>query len=1054
MKKQFKITLAIIISVLLAISCGTVAVLAATADETQAQNGKVARIGLEGVGTYYESLDAAYDAASDGDTITLIKNVDSWSKNIAKKITLTSENGSTISGASIKVGTGRNNSDTPGNLTVAGNLRLTSTGAMFDVMNGTLTIQDNVYAESTGNYVIDNDGGEAKIVINIKGGELVGNGANADKGVVGLFAKNGSELNISGGKITQKKVGSWALKIPTDAERTVNITGGELTSNWGTITLYADNKNVPDTIYTRVNVSGNAIVNADADSAIQFCGYARNAELNISDNAMVKAPTKTVYVWSKNAAGSENRVTRNSVININGGTVKATGSYAVYSRLAEDVDINVTGGLITAKDQTVCFSEITDGKTDFKMSGGRIETLNGDYAIQNSGSATNLNMEISGGTVHATGTALHTHTGNNLVIKGDAIIESENKWIIAWKGGSQGSNIEISGNALLTTSAEKAIEVCSNDTWTVSGGTVMSESGKVFFISGQKNFTINVSGGKVTSPKHTIFTEGASTGTINVSSGIVEATNGNKAMYLTHSADNMVKVNITGGLVSANITTAYDEYIPDGEGEMDGKHAIFVGSDNSAEVTISGGKVYALYDALDIRKVCNVTITGDAVVEAKHGYATNFTNVNLNMDGGTVKADYNTLGFLGGTNTFNMTGGSLIATDSIVLTRTASGVILNANISDDAKVYSAGKCIALQSGITLNISGGTFDVANTYKLAEEKDVYMFEAREGVLDITGGKFILGGSWESAQMIAHSSGNETGESNVEGGLFINMNNANATIFGGGVNYVSGRVIYGENVTGIINGLQGAPKNLQVLYGEGDDLYYFFSRFEATDAGMMAEMVDGAQVRLTEGSTGIRFTSTFDNVEGATAYGTVIFPARYLANLTELTMAELDAKGIAYSNIVANEGVDVEDGKVTIRAALTNLLPENYDTAFAAIAYAVVDGNYYYTEFDVEDNVRAIDTVAKAAINDTTTEKDELHVNAFVDANGQTVYSPYNASQREILQGFIVNNVGLPAMAGATLMNVGNGDYQYYAKDVTADEYNTYKAGIEATGFMQAL
>lgn len=1048
MKKTLKITLATVMALVFVITCATVAIFA-TADETNAGQGKVARIGAEGLGTYYDSLDAAYNAAEDGDTITVIADVASWSKEITKTITLKSENGSKIAGVSISVGNGRNNSDTPGNLTVAGDLKLASTGAMFDVKNGTLTIQDKVYAESTGNYVIDNDtGGDAKIVINIEGGELVGNTSNTEKGVVGLFPGNGSELNISGGKITQKKTGSWALKIPTDAEKTVNITGGEITANWGTISLYANDKNIPDTIYTKVNVSGSAIVNADADSAIQFYGYARNAELNIGGNATVKAPTKTLYVWSKNAAGNENRVTRNSVININGGTVQATGSYAIYSRVAENVDINISGGSITAKDQTVCFSEITDGKTDFKMSGGRIETLNGDYAIQNSGSATNLNIEISGGTVHATGTALHTHTGNNLKITGDAIIKSNTKWVIAWKGGSTGSNIEISGNALLTTPAEKAIEVCSGDTYTISGGTVMSESGKVFYISGQKNFTINVSGGTVTSPKHTIYTEGASTGSITVSGGAVEATNGNKAIYLTHSEDNMVTLDITGGTVSANITAAYDEYIPDGDGEMDGKHAIFVGQPNSSKVTISGGKVLGLYDTIDIRKICDVTISGDAYIEAKHSYATNFTNVNLTMTGGTVKATKNTLGFLGGTNTFNMSGGSLIATDSVVLTRTADGTIVNADISGDAKIYSAGKALITQSGITLNISGGLVDVANTYQLAEEADVYMIEAREGVLNITGGKFILGGSWESAQFIAHSSSNTTGKSTVNGGLFINNNKRNDTIFGSNVDYVSGRILYGNNVHAIVNGKVSASKDIAVTYGSAEDKYYFHTRFASTADDYAGAMEDGARIRFTYGTTGMRFTSTFNKIDGA-EYGTIIVPASYLANLKSFSIEALKAAGLNYLDIIAKNATVGADGKITVRGVITNIDINNYDTAFAAIAYVKIGDNYYYTAFDLGINARTVNDVAAAALDDLKEASDEEYKNA-VNVYGTTLYSPYSASQRGILESFLSVTLNVPKPDGAILINSGNGCYQYYVENASENEHTAYKASLTAAGF----
>ena len=55
MSKNFKRILAIVLAVLTLSACATLAVFA-TADETQANNGKVCRIGAEGIGTYYGTL--------------------------------------------------------------------------------------------------------------------------------------------------------------------------------------------------------------------------------------------------------------------------------------------------------------------------------------------------------------------------------------------------------------------------------------------------------------------------------------------------------------------------------------------------------------------------------------------------------------------------------------------------------------------------------------------------------------------------------------------------------------------------------------------------------------------------------------------------------------------------------------------------------------------------------------------------------------------------------------------------------------------------------------
>ena len=123
-----------------------------------------------------------------------------------------------------------------------------------------------------------------------------------------------------------------------------------------------------------------------------------------------------------------------------------------------------------------------------------------------------------------------------------------------------------------------------------------------------------------------------------------------------------------------------------------------------------------------------------------------------------------------------------------------------------------------------------------------------------------------------------------------------------------------------------------------------------------------------------------------------------------------------------------------------------------------YVMIGDDYYYTEFDVEDNVRTINAVSKAALDDVKTaaceEDGKKYVNAFTDAYGTTVYSPYNADQRAILEGFVVNNLSLPTMSGATLLNNNDGSYQYYAENVSSEAYNAYKAKVDATGFTQAL
>lgn len=1031
MKKNFKITLAIIISVLLAISCGTVAVFAATADETNASNGKVARIGAEGVGTYYSSLTDAYNAAKDGDVITVIKDTSAIPTQINKKVTFTSENGSTVTfGSQVHIGVA--DTATVGELTIAGNLRINATtNDTIMVNSGKLNIKENAYLTINNNTIINfgtNGNGSLKgtypAEVNISGGTIEGN-ATADYGIIGVY-RNNCTVNITGGKLVQKVGKGKIITLSPSSNSVVNISGGELTNN-----------------------AGGGL----------FLTHTR---------------------WSYGSNSSNNTDTK-ATINISGGTLTGSGD-KFFDICHNYVDINISGGTLTT----------TGGKL-FNIQGGNTDiNISGDAYIEGKNMViypnSNTNVTITGGTVHATAdSTIYLDGKSNVKVNISGGTVSADHTAIKDVNTNSNCQINISGSAKVTSTYMTIATYGSGMTYNISGGTLDSVNDSTIYID-QSNNTYNISGGTITAPKEAIKDVNANKGSIvNISDNAIITA----GSYTISSKGTGYKYNITGGTISGDFITVYpgnNSVFNISGGTISAKNdsTIYFDGTKTSSINISGGTITAPKETVKAMGTLTIdfNITGGTIeattsemairikpgtgnttldisdnarITAKEGYGVFLQGtVPFTMTGGTVEANAFTVTYDGGENVANISGGTIIAREQIAI-NTMNGGVLTANISDDAKLYAGKKVFNVKAGQTINISGGLIDMANTYPMADDAYGIVMEKAAGSLNITGGTFILGGSCSYAQMIYQASDNDVAEANIYGGLFVNKNTANTVVFGTNVNYVSGRVIYGANVVDVHVGHQAAPKKIQVLYGDNNDLYYFFTRFDATDTTMLMDMKDGAQVRLTADSTGLRFVSTFEEIEGAT-YGTIILPARYLANLTSFTKAELDAKGIIYSNIVASEGMDIVDGKVTIRAAITNLLPENYDTTFAAIAYVIVDGEYYYTEFDVEDNVRTINEVSKAALNDVSSEMGEKngknYVNAVTDAYGQTVYSPYNADQRAILEGFVVNNLSLPAMENASLMNLNDGSYQYYAKNVSADAYNAYKAEVEATGFIQAL
>ena len=178
-------------------------------------------------------------------------------------------------------------------------------------------------------------------------------------------------------------------------------------------------------------------------------------------------------------------------------------------------------------------------------------------------------------------------------------------------------------------------------------------------------------------------------------------------------------------------------------------------------------------------------------------------------------------------------------------------------------------------------------------------------------------------------------------------------------------------------------------------------------------------GASVRMSD-PTGIRFTGTVartyydrlvkdygkDNVK----MGILITPTEYLDNVDEFTKEALDAwRGAATKYLEIDANVILADGNATYRinCAMVNVLEHNYDREFSAILYVKVtkDGvtEYIYSGFSKTSNSRSIAYVASAALSDVRDEADSSYKYPVTVVTGETKYSPYDAENRKVLEGF---------------------------------------------------
>ena len=165
-------------------------------------------------------------------------------------------------------------------------------------------------------------------------------------------------------------------------------------------------------------------------------------------------------------------------------------------------------------------------------------------------------------------------------------------------------------------------------------------------------------------------------------------------------------------------------------------------------------------------------------------------------------------------------------------------------------------------------------------------------------------------------------------------------------------------------------------------------------------MPKMKYGASVRLNSQSSGIRFTTevTVDQAAayaelagegGKVEYGTILVLKSALSTATNawsssnrpdianrfIPIDTLDALGVNYIDITANEGISTDDsGNITYRAAITDIPDTAYANdicaySYVKVTYADQSVEYFYAGFNVTNNTRSIQTVARIALDDGT-------------------------------------------------------------------------------------
>ena len=331
----------------------------------------VASIGGQG----YASLDAAIQAAVDGDTVTLLGNVE-----LTETLTISSKD------ITLDVGSNTLTVSTSSDGIVVENATLTlaSSGSGKYVFNCSARGSDGIY--------VNNTDASTTSTLNLNGDVEINVQASVNSAIHAVASSGNAVINIKDGKITATGSGKQFKAIHVDQNATLNMAGGELDITVDFDTYSENNDVVGVCIYGNSSKQENChVVISDGIFKVggknafaqvvqvgMVNGYSENCDVSITGGTVELNPTEngTGYVYAVYK-------TSYATATISGGTVTGTvtalvNPYITSAEIAND-GLTVTGGTFTnilADEMSKYLPEgTTYDETTGKVSSGSSEKL-------------------------------------------------------------------------------------------------------------------------------------------------------------------------------------------------------------------------------------------------------------------------------------------------------------------------------------------------------------------------------------------------------------------------------------------------------------------------------------------------------------------------------------------------------------------------------------------------------------------------------------------------------------------------------------------------------
>ena len=798
-----------------------------------------------------------------------------------------------------------------------------------------------------------------------------------------ILVKAGATVNATIHSGTFTSTGSAGALLQTDKSGTYDVDlkmyGGTLTKSQYAIVFWADG-----TGNVLLEEKNNNTISFTTNSNMLYSGNTAKVSFNIKGGTYTAGSNFAVAASSSNVNYT-----------LNGGTYVAKGSFfamesnSVTTANVQNVNAksgynSATGTYVTEYGYGIVFG--SNSKSTFTI-GGENTVMRSPLRVFAIHDNSNVTLNIDGGVYENTTT---THTKNRFVIYQSSANGAASTLNLTAKNADFLCYAPIDGSAAFQINDAGSSTTASFDNCLLRGPYVIRQNDGTLDLTIKGNTRIEVIGldadrtGSSGATGSGLFLGGAGKQkTVKLISGIITCVDKTETIEIDGES---VVISPNGKLNGINLR---EDVVVDFVMEKDfsiianGGFGIKnnKGRSQNSKFVFNGGTVRSSGVALGIylrttdnTKPSTLVING-GTFQSDSGNALQFySDKNLaigHVYGGTFTSNTNTAIYV---HAGNITADGVVTFEGHAELNVHDCVCISE--ANDASLYASGGASNLTDGMEaiINVYGGYFE---GHQLCAAR-----ASHGGKLSIWGGTFryknsdaghwgapVRAGTGSEIGVVDIYGGNYYSTSTAASGLFTRMNAYSFLTVHGGFNGIGGRVV-AEYLYKNAEGKDANEKSLTITHKIGTQV-----------ACNSIYMIDGAAVRLVNGSNGLRFKSVVSAEAmayinsiadaGSVKFGTLITPADFLENAYTFTAAELDRLGLKYIDLVAEDGLTVnEDGSYTICAAITNIKEENIDRNFAATSYVeyTVDGNTIrvYSNYRELKNTRSIAQVARIALS----------------------------------------------------------------------------------------